>query len=515
MVDWTDGYVTELAYTYGYYQELNPLRAQWALLNAGFQTPDVGGEGFAACELGFGQGMSLNIHAAGTGGAWWGTDFNPTQTAFAQRLADASEVPLQLYDDAFSEFSQRAGMPQFDFICLHGIWSWISDENRKVIVDFVRKRLKVGGVLYISYNTLPGWSNGMPLRQLMIEHSRTLAAPGAGIVQRIDAALDFSEKFFNLAPAALKAAPQMAERLERIKGQSRSYLAHEYFNRDWRPMYFSEMAQWLGTAKLNFGTSVHLLDHLPALNFTPEHRQLLESVTDPVFRETVRDFCVNQQFRKDLWTRGAQQLNAREVATAMRNMRVVLTQSVKQVGLSVKGPAGEVQMNSSIYGPLLDVVSDYCVATVGDLEKRLAGKVTFPQLREALNVLIGSGALAPAAAEHVVEGQRKFTDRLNAAIVQMAHLRGDLGGVLASPVTGGGVPVNRFEQFFLAARSQQKTKTREWAEYAWSVISANGERLVKEGKTLQAAKENVDELHAQAQLFSDARLPVLRAVGIA
>jgi hypothetical protein len=29
-------------------------------------------------ELGFGQGLSLLIHAAATRGEYWGTDFNPT-----------------------------------------------------------------------------------------------------------------------------------------------------------------------------------------------------------------------------------------------------------------------------------------------------------------------------------------------------------------------------------------------------------------------------------------------------
>jgi len=35
MTDWTAGYVADIGYTYGYYQELNPLRARLALLNAG------------------------------------------------------------------------------------------------------------------------------------------------------------------------------------------------------------------------------------------------------------------------------------------------------------------------------------------------------------------------------------------------------------------------------------------------------------------------------------------------
>lgn len=63
MNDWTSGYVADIGYTYGYYQELNSLRARLALLHAGLVPP---GEG-AACELGFGQGLSVNIHAASSG----------------------------------------------------------------------------------------------------------------------------------------------------------------------------------------------------------------------------------------------------------------------------------------------------------------------------------------------------------------------------------------------------------------------------------------------------------------
>lgn len=54
MSDWSEGYVTEVGYTYGYYQELNPLRARWTLVSAGIEPPTPGEEGFTACELGFG-----------------------------------------------------------------------------------------------------------------------------------------------------------------------------------------------------------------------------------------------------------------------------------------------------------------------------------------------------------------------------------------------------------------------------------------------------------------------------
>jgi SAM-dependent methyltransferase len=150
--DWTSGYVADIGYTYGYYNELNPLRVKLAFLQRGLVYPQVG----AACELGFGQGLSANIHAAASTTTWYGTDFNPSQASFAQDLAARSGAGGKLFDQAFADFTRRQDLPDFDFIGLHGIWSWISDENRAVIVDFIGRRLKVGGVLYISYNTLPG-----------------------------------------------------------------------------------------------------------------------------------------------------------------------------------------------------------------------------------------------------------------------------------------------------------------------------------------------------------------------
>jgi tRNA G46 methylase TrmB len=87
----------------------------------GVAPPDVR----VACELGFGQGVSLNIHAAAPTVDWWGTDFNPQQVANAQRLSQAAGSRAQLCDDSFAEFCQRDDLPSFDFIGVHGIWSWV------------------------------------------------------------------------------------------------------------------------------------------------------------------------------------------------------------------------------------------------------------------------------------------------------------------------------------------------------------------------------------------------------
>jgi len=96
-MDWTSGYVSEVDYTHGYYRELNPHYARFVLLCSGFNMPEVKN----ACELGFGQGLSLSAHAASTDVQWFGNDFNPNQVINAKELNFAAESTAVLFDDDF------------------------------------------------------------------------------------------------------------------------------------------------------------------------------------------------------------------------------------------------------------------------------------------------------------------------------------------------------------------------------------------------------------------------------
>lgn len=511
MSDWTAGYVADIGYTFGYYTELNPLRVKLAFLNAGLVCPEMG----AACELGFGQGMSANLHAAACLTSWHGTDFNPSQAGFAQDLAAVSDSGAKLYDEAFDAFCARADLPEFDYIGLHGIWSWISDENRAVIVDFIRRKLKVGGVLYISYNTQPGWAAMVPMRDLLTEHSEVMGVSGQGIVPRIDGALAFAEKLLATNPLYARANPQVAERLQKIKEQNRNYLAHEYFNRDWLPMPFSRMAECLAPAKLSYACSAHYPDHVDAINLNPEQQTLLKEIPDAMFRETVRDFCVNQQFRRDYWVKGARKLNGVAQAEAFRAQKVVLVQPRADVSLKVNGSLGEATMQEAVYGPVLDILADHQPRTLGQIEQAVSTKdVKFAQLIQAVMVLTGTGALLAVQDEWAIAQAKPRTTKLNAYLCDQARGSADIS-YLASPVTGGGVTVNRFQQLFLWARSKGQPQPAEWATFAWNTIAAQGQRLVKDGKTIESAAENLAELTSQANAFADKQLPILQALQIA
>ncbi len=510
MTDWTSGYVADIDYTFGYYTELNPLRVKLAFLNAGRVAPDYG----TACELGFGQGISANIHAAASLTSWHGTDFNPAQAGFAQGLAAVSGAAATLYDDAFADFVVRSDLPDFDYIGIHGIWSWISEENRAVIVDFIGRKLKVGGVLYISYNTLPGWASFAPIRHLMTQHATIIGTEGNGIVSRIDGALGFTEKLLATNPAFARANPLVAERLGKIKEQNRHYLAHEYFNRDWHPMHFATMQEWLAPAKLSYACSAHYLDHVDDINLTKEQQAFLKDIPDLLFRETVRDFCINQQFRRDYWVKGARQLNALEQAEALRAQQVILTNPRADVSLKVVGAIGEATMQEAVYNPILDALADHKPKTLGQLELLVKDQgVVFAQLMQAVMILIGAGHLAAVQDDTLILKARKYTDKLNAGLINKARGSNDIT-FLASPVTGGGVTVGRFQQLFLLAINQGKKQPADWVLLVWQLLQAQGQLLIKEGKTLTTPEENIAELTEQANMFADKQLPILKALQI-
>lgn len=507
MSDWAEGYLVEIGYTYGYYSELNPLRANLPLLKTGYAPPAFG----TACELGFGNGISINMHAAASTTEWFGTDFNPSHAAFAQDLA-ASGNGAKLYDEAFADFCNRPDLPDFDFIGLHGIWSWISPANMNTIVDFLRRKLKVGGVCYISYNTYPGWNMAAPIRHLLTQHAASMSAPGIGVQSRVDAALDFADRLVATNPLYIKANPNAQGRLKGIRSHDRAYVAHEYLNECWVPMYFSELSKMLSSAKLSYACTATYKEHIDALNLTDEQAAMLRDIPDPTFRETVRDFMVNQQFRRDYWIRGGRPLSGGPQLDALRGERILLTMPRADVKLEASGFRGSATLNEDVYTPVLDVLADHKPHSLGDIEQAVkeSGK-SFSQVVQAALVLVGKGDASPVHPDAVVEATRPKTAALNRKILAMAP-SGRQVSYLASPLTGGGVSVNNIGQLMLLARQAGHKTNDACVDHAFDGFCAQGKRMARDGVAISDPDENKAEFRREALAQLDKALPIYQAL---
>lgn len=538
MTQWTGGYVAGIAYTHGYYRELGPLHAAMALAHAGVPMPPVA----TACELGFGQGLSTNIHAAASNVAWYGTDFNPVQAGFAAELARSAGSGAQLVDQSFAEYCARTDLPDFDFIALHGVWSWVSPANRTLLHDFVRRKLRPGGVLYLSYNCQPGWAPMVPLRDLLSGYIDRMTAPGAGLEHRIDAALDFADKLLATRPAYLDAYPQLAVRLAGLRAHDHRYLAHEYFNADWQPVDFAEQAATWADAGLAYACPAHHLDQLDLLNLTAPQRTLLAQLPDPVQHQYVRDLMLNQNFRRDYWVKtrvkagekdgmespiaaeiehdrtlvdGPQhRLGPAEHDAAMRGQRVVLVMPRADIDLTVRTGAFEIALNQAMYAPLLDALQDHQPRTVAELEQVVPMRGGVRQLFEAVFILCGMGVLAPAQSPAAVAAADGCNRRLNLALFDRARGSDDIHH-LASALVGGGLAMPRIPQLFLLAQARGLRGADAWSDFAWQQLAAHDTPLHKDGKPLATAAENLAELRRKADIFERLYLPLYQALGIA
>ncbi|MEI1252210.1 class I SAM-dependent methyltransferase [Rhizobium aouanii] len=509
---WSYGYFTDLNYTHGYYPEMNPAMLRLACLCNAVepQLPDAP----SYLELGFGQGVTINMLAAASSGTYWGTDFNPAQTVEARKLADASRADIHLYDNSFEEFANRRDLPDFDVIALHGIWSWISEKNRKIITDIIRRKLRPGGLAYISYNCLPGWAPVVPIRQLMSLYQDYGGGKMSRPIERIEGAVQFAEEIAKAGSYYFRDNPFAKHHLEQMGKQGRNYLGHEYMNADWHLEHFSDMARSLDEAKLTYVGSARLLDGIDAFQLNEAGTKFVSQIGHPIMRETVRDFLLNRRFRTDIFVKGARPLPGREHRDAWYALAFVLVVPEIDVPKKIICARGEVALPADKYDLILEALADdgYRPKRVEELLKHDKLRKLKPQdIVDLLTVLTGAGFAAPAQSpsETVSEQCRA----LNRHILQRALVSMDLHHMV-SPVTGGGIGLNHMTQLFVLATTAGEDGAEALANYVWDFLDSTGERLVRDGNKIEAKDENLKEIRILARKFVKFGRPLLQALQI-
>lgn len=513
MATWTKGYVTDVPYTYGYYAETNPVRADLALLLAGREGVPPG----PCCELGFGQGIGVNVHAAASAARrWWGNDFNAAQVRMAMSLTASAGSSATLSDEGFTEFCAREDLPQFAFVAIHGVWSWISPEDRATIVEFLKRRLMVGGVVYLSYNTAAGWAAMAPVRDLFAVYAQRACSPASGSVQRMREAMDFVNRLLATQPAYLRANPGVRQRIEGLAAQQPEYLPHEYLNAGWTLFDFAEISRMLSEAKLGYVAPALLTDRVDQLHLTRDQATFLAGIDDQVLRETTRDLLTNQQFRRDYWVKGDARMPAHVQQEALQERRLLLTASPGLVPTKFTGLLGESGLEQSVYGPIVEALHDADgPISIAELTRKVSARrvLSRAQYAQAIAMLVGMGVVHPVQDDSHASASREACARLNSRLLEEAASAGRIG-VLASPLTGGGISVSHVAQLCMLARREGADTPGQVAALVWDRLKIQGMRLTREGRALETDDENLAELAVQANAYLDRQEPILRRAGI-
>lgn len=499
--NWTDGYQTTVNYTFGYYKDLSPNYQKFCLLLNGVDCPENNTE-HKHCELGFGQGVSLNIHASSSLGTFYGTDFNPAHAAHANVLAEQSQIEHYFFDDSFEELLNK-NLPQFDSISLHGIWSWISHENQHIILKFIRKYLKPNGIAYISYNCVTGWAANMPIRELFHSHYK-FNSTSAHPLHKVKDALDFSEQLLKQNPNFAIRNPNALNKVQELKKQNPNYLIHEYLNQDWQCFSFQQVVRTFEEIKLSYAGSTDLNPHLDNINFSTEHQQFLNSIENPIFKEQCRDYFANTQFRRDLFIRGKNNLTPLQIQQRLRKTAFVLLVSPENLPKTINGYLGEFNLIQDIYQPiaLKFKANKYAPLTIEEIENSGA-ELQYSQVINAMIILCHLGLAQPCQSQ-VTDEMIKQSHRINHYLLEQASYQANYQ-VLANPVTGIGVPTNHFNQLFYRAYFSSGLKIAiQFAEYVYEVIQQLGWLVLNEkGETVSDKSESLAIIQTKAQHFID------------
>lgn len=320
MVDWAHGYDVSVGYTYGFYRELAPDWLDLCTRLAGFIPPRRGPSGqFRYLELGAGQGLGLCLLAAANPQAdFVGVDFLPGHVAHAEALAaTAGLANVRFVEADFLDLA--ADWPRdfgtFDYVTLHGIYSWVPTAVRAAVIRCLTHAMRPGSIVYNSYNSKPGALGGIAFQHVSRRLKATTGKSGAAV---LDESIRLFDKLIESDAAVFRAIPSLKSRIEQAKKHNPTYLIQEYLNDSWNSFWHSEVAGELAVAKLDYiGTATFAEILLPAALPQPM-REIVTAQQDAALRQDLQDLAINQSFRRDIFCRGARRASGEGAMLATR-----------------------------------------------------------------------------------------------------------------------------------------------------------------------------------------------------
>ena len=451
-MSWREGYIADVAYTSGVYLETAPAHLSVCALLSGVRAPDAA-KPFRYLELGCGTGMGVCLMAAANPHAQFvGVDFNPTHVASAERLvAEAGLDNVRVVEASFAELAERAdAFGRFDYAVAHGVWTWVAPTAQRELTTALDRCVAPGGLVYMGYNNMAGWAGSLPLQRLIADHAAR--TPGDSLA-KIRAAVRFALDLRAAEPRGIDFSRLLLQLKDATDDPDKApmglyaYLAHEYLNEHWRPVFPGDVARDLADAKLSFIGRADPFSLMAELSMTQAEAQAAGAYSDPAGSGRLADLLAPTSFRQDLFIRGPSPLSPQRREVALGAVRLALAERAGAASLVLDVPSGKLELDEVAYRPVLARLAQG-PAAVEALLSAVRGAGRAMSATELLTVLIGSGAATPIARnpdDLDLETSRSRARRYNITMVEALRDQAGLRLALASPLTGSGVRANMTE----------------------------------------------------------------------
>ena len=344
-----------------------------------------------------------------------GIDLSINQIAEGNKLLKTLALPnIELRCQDILDFNEET---KFDFIIVHGIYSWVPAPVQEKILAISKKNLSPDGVAYISYNVLPGWHMRGMIRDMMLYHSSKFP-DNASKISQAKGLLEFLSKSVqgDKNPYGIF----LQSELELLKKQNDGYFFHEFLEENNFPVYFHEFS-----AAVNRNGLKYLGDSdvrtMSTRDLTPEAQQLLTKTPSMIETEQYMDFLRNRMFRTSLIVHDNKNpiYNLNSAAIVNFNVTSTLTPAEQNMDLHSANPANFMAHDGT---------------TIGTTE---------PLIKAALLCLFESSPNSMTAGEIIEGACKKLGSKPPVASEEIAKVTAQIGQTLITAYTS--LPVGSLE----------------------------------------------------------------------
>jgi SAM-dependent methyltransferase len=506
-----EDYVTDTPYTWGFYSDFNPLQMSYIARLNGLTPPDLG-RPFRFLDLGCGNGLSVNTYAACyPDSEFHGVDFNPEHVRNATRLADEGKLSnVTFHESSFADFL-GAEVGPFDFIALHGVYSWVGPDIRREVREILDRKLRPGGYAYVSYNAMPGWAALLPLRQIMLAYTGHMEVP---TIERVKQGLRYLTFLRDNGAAYFANNTAAHERLDGLLKYDPKYVAHEFFHKYWTCFYFEEVARDMRECGLAFAGSIPTALNIRELSIPQKFRDLMQTAPNRVVYETHKGFVLNEMFRRDLYVKLPVEPLDADPLKAWGDCQFGPLIVPERLRMQHRFPVGDVSYTGPIYPVLTDVLMNRSMTVREMTGHPQLSKYSPQEILGSLHYLASGGQFGPLAAPLCPRPDAtswRLPASFNRALLADRLLADDRLH-LASPVAGTGIGVDFLGGLMVLALDQAGDEEPE--AWALSFLKRHDRKIHVDGKAVEGDVEQQAVLRNGFARFRSVSLKRLADYGV-
>lgn len=232
-----------------------------------------------------------------------GIEIAPTQVSVGKTYIDQLGITnLDLLEGDVNESHDHLGT--YDYIIAHGFYSWVDEDTKDNFLRLCKEHLAENGILYMSYNTYPGWHKMDSVRALLefankdidtlnhrekVRHGKTVASKLGALMLEYDTVKNQQTSF--LQP------------LRQTLQKQDCYVGHDHLEPVNTPVYFHQCMDHMAEHGFTYLCDCDLNLSFPTVYDETLRTQLqVLAPHDPLAREQYIDFMLNTAFRKSLFT---------------------------------------------------------------------------------------------------------------------------------------------------------------------------------------------------------------------